>query len=58
MVEYDNVRECLNDLYSLVDGSVTNTDGTPISKNDFIGLVAERLYNLMDLLGHSDIYLE
>jgi len=40
------------------EGTVTNTDGTPISMSDYQELVAERLYNLMDLLGHSDIYLK
>lgn len=58
MVEYDNVKDCLLDLYNLIDGLVTNVDETPLSKNDFRDLVAERLYNLTDLLGHSDIYLK
>jgi len=58
MIEYDNVKECLSDLYLMNEGTVTNTDGTPISMSDYQELVAERLYNLMDLLGHSDIYLK
>jgi len=57
MVEYDNIKDCLSDLYNLINGSVTNVDGTPISNDDFRDLVAERLYNVIDLLGHSDIYL-
>jgi len=58
MVEFDNVKECLSDLYLMNEGKATNIDGTPISMRDYQELVAERLYNLMDLLGHSDIYLK
>ena len=58
MIEYDNVKDCLKDLYSLINDSVTNVDGTSISKNDFRDLITERLYNLMDVLGNSGYLLK
>lgn len=58
MVEFEDVKSCVKDLYAMTEGTITETKGNEISLKEFQELVAERLYNLMDLLGHSDIYLE
>lgn len=64
MHEYDNVRDCLKDLLAFNDTRnkdfrVKDEDGTEheATVKDLQELNAEALYNLADLLGMSDLYL-
>lgn len=64
MHEYDNVRDCLKDLLTFNDTRnkdfrVKDEDGTEheATVKDLQELNTEALYNLADLLGMSDLYL-
>ncbi len=58
MVEHDNVRDALMDLYELSTSTNFLTDGKPSTIEDIQELYQERVINLCDLLGHTSIYLE
>lgn len=58
MVEYDNVREALIDAFETCEGSEIKVDGKNATVEDVQELIKERLVNIADLLGLSDIYLD
>ena len=58
MIEYDNLRDALKALYELTGGTNFLTDGKPSTIEDIQELYQERIINVIDLLGHSNIYLE
>ncbi|MEG0285484.1 MAG: hypothetical protein RR494_05980 [Vagococcus sp.] len=58
MVEYDNLRDALKDLYELSEGTNFTTNGKPSSFSDIQELYRERIINVLDLVGHEAIYLE
>ncbi|MFW3539771.1 hypothetical protein [Vagococcus fluvialis] len=59
MVEFEDVKSCVKDLYAMTEGIITDTKGNEIPLKEFQELVAERVINLCDLLGISnDVYLK
>lgn len=58
MLEHDNLKEALKDLYELSEGSNFTTDGKPSTIEDIQDLYQERVVNVIDLLGHESIYLD
>ncbi|WP_265460303.1 hypothetical protein [Enterococcus sp. HY326] len=58
MNEYDNVRDALSELIELAEASEITTGGRSTSVEDLQELFQEGLYNIADLLGMSDLYLE
>lgn len=58
MVEYDNLKDALKNLYELSEGSSFMTDGKPSTIEDLQDLYQERIVNVIDLLGHESIYLD
>lgn len=59
MIEFEDVKSCVKDLYAMTEGTITDTKGSEISLKEFQELVAERVINLCDLLGIShDVYLK
>lgn len=63
MIEHENVKDALKEAIEIAEaepnGIVTiNGENTrPANTNDHIELIRERLYNIADLLGMSEIYL-
>lgn len=57
MVEYDNVREALADALEMCEASEIKIDGKDATVTDVQESIKERLINIADLLGLSDIYL-
>ena len=57
MVEYENVREALNDALEMCEASGIQIDGKDATVADVQESIRERLINIADLLGLSDIYL-
>lgn len=59
MIEYDNVKESLAALIEIADAtSLRREDGTPATAADVQDLIRERAYELADLLGVSELYLD
>lgn len=57
--DFDNVKDALDDLIDLVEAhDFRNEDGTLMSGNEVLELVAEDVYKIADLLGLSDLYLD
>lgn len=57
MVEFDNVREALEDAFELTEVGLITVEGREIEIKDLQELFAERLCNIADLLGLEQIYL-
>lgn len=57
MVEHENVRDALKDAFELIDSSSITIDGKEVTVSQFKELIGEKLYNVTDLLGLEDIYL-
>ncbi|AHA04362.1 hypothetical protein [Pediococcus pentosaceus] len=63
MTEFENVRDALKDAIEIADAKSwgdIKEGGTvrPVTIQDVQDLMQERLYNIADLLGMSDLYLE
>lgn len=63
MTEFENVRDALKDAIEIADAKSwgdIKVGGTvrPVTIQDVQDLMQERLYNIADLLGMSDLYLE
>lgn len=63
MIEFENVRDALKDAIEIADAKSwgdIKEGGTvrPVTIQDVQDLMQERLYNIADLLGMSDLYLE
>lgn len=63
MTEFENVRDALKDSIEIADAKPwgdIKEGGTvrPVTIQDVQDLMQERLYNIADLLGMSDLYLE
>jgi hypothetical protein len=57
--DFDNVKDALDDLIDMVEAhDFRNEDGTLMSGNDVLVLVSEDVYQIADLLGLSDLYLD
>ncbi|MDT2436827.1 hypothetical protein P7D98_14930 [Enterococcus avium] len=57
MVEYDNVREALADALEMCEASEIKIDGKDATVTDVQESIKERLINIADLLGVSELYL-
>lgn len=57
MIEHDNLRDALKDLYRLSEGIEFLTDGKPSTLSDIQELYRERITNVIDLVGLEAIYL-
>lgn len=58
MVEYDNLKEALNALYELTEIKELPAGENTESFKKLQDLYEERVINVIDLLDHSDIYLD
>lgn len=63
MTEFENVKDALQEAIEIVDAKVIITKtGTgeyhPATAEEKQSLIQERLYNIADLLGMSDLYLD
>lgn len=63
MTEFENVRDALKDAIEIADakswGDIKEGRTVrPVTIQDVQDLMQERLYNIADLLGMSDLYLE
>lgn len=63
MTEFENVRDALKDAIEIADAKSWGDikEGgivRPVTIQDVQDLMQERLYNIADLLGMSDLYLE
>lgn len=64
MIEHDNVKDALKEAIDIAETkpngivTVNGKDSRPVNTNDHIELIRERLYNIADLLGMSEIYLD
>lgn len=63
MIEHENVKDALKEAIEIAETepngivTVNGENVRPINANDHIELIRERLYNIADLLGMSEIYL-
>lgn len=63
MIEHENVKDALKEAIEIAEAkpngivTVNGKDSRPVNTNDHIELIRERLYNIADLLGMSEIYL-
>ncbi|AIM25790.1 hypothetical protein QQG09_08660 [Melissococcus plutonius] len=57
MNEHDNVRDVLLELIELAEATKMITNGHSTTVEELQELFVERLCNLADLLGMSDVYL-
>ena len=58
MVEYDNLKEALKALYELTEIKELATGENTATFEDLQEIYQERVINVIDLLDHSDIYLD
>ncbi|MCT2909276.1 hypothetical protein EFT87_11505 [Schleiferilactobacillus harbinensis] len=59
MKDFDNVKDALADLIEIVESlDFQHEDGTLLSANEVLELAAEDVYQIADLLGLSDLYLD
>lgn len=58
MVEYDNLKEALKALYELTEIKELATGENAGTFESLQDLYEERVINVIDLLDHSDIYLD
>lgn len=63
MTEFENVKDALQEAIEIVDAKEIRTKtGTgeyhPATAEEIQSLMQERLYNIADLLGMSDLYLD
>lgn len=63
MTEFENVKDTLKDVIDLAESDWTTAEKgegefKPATVEDIQDLVKERLYNIADLLGMSDLYLK
>ena len=58
MVEYDNLKEALKALYELTEIKELRTGEDVGTFEGLQDLYEERVINVIDLLDHSDIYLD
>ncbi|HIY57652.1 MAG TPA: hypothetical protein IAA20_09000 [Candidatus Enterococcus avicola] len=59
-MEHDNIKSILEELIEICECEPENitVDGEPITFEGFQEDVIERVYNMADLLGLEDIYLD
>ena len=57
-VEYDNLKEALKALYELTEIKELATGENTATFEDLQEIYQERVINVIDLLDHSDIYLD
>ena len=58
MIEYDNLKEALKALYELTEIKELRTGEDVGTFEGLQDLYEERVINVIDLLDHSDIYLD
>lgn len=58
MIEHENVRDVLKTLIDLAGAKNFTTNGRESTVEDVQELFAERIYNLADLLGFENLYLD
>lgn len=58
MVEYDSLKEALKALYELTEIKELTTGENARTFEILQDLYEERVINVIDLLDHSDIYLD
>lgn len=58
MVEYDSLKEALKALYELTEIKELPTGENAVTFEGLQDLYEERVINVIDLLDHSDIYLD
>lgn len=58
MVEHQNLKKALKELYELSEARNFKTDGKPSTIEDIQELYQESIVNVIDLLGHESIYLD
>lgn len=63
MIEHENVKDALKEAIEIAETkpngivTVNGENARPVNTNDHIELIRERLYNIADLLGMSEVYL-
>lgn len=62
-MEFDNIKDVLKDAIEIAEGKemktkIGNGEYRNATADDVQELIKERLYNIADLLGMSDIYLD
>lgn len=62
-MEFDNIKDVLKDAIEIAEGKemktkIGNGEYWNATADDVQELIKERLYNIADLLGMSDIYLD
>ena len=63
MIEHENVKDALKEAIEIAETepngivTVNGENARPTNTNDHIELIRERLYNIADLLGMSELYL-
>lgn len=58
MVEYDSLKEALKALYELTEIKELPTGENAVTFEGLQDLYEERVINVIDLLDHSDIYID
>ncbi|MFI3620765.1 hypothetical protein [Vagococcus fluvialis] len=58
MIEYDNLKEALKALYELTEIKELSTGEKAATFEDLQEVYQERVINVIDLLDHSEIYLD
>lgn len=64
MIEHENAKDALKEAIQIAEAKPTGTvkvngkSGRLVTSEDHVELIRERLYNIADLLGMSEIYLE
>ena len=58
MHEYSNVKEALEELININEGLVHGQDGKPATARTIQELNSEIVYQICDLLGCDDLYME
>lgn len=58
MHEYSNVKEALKDLVNINEGFVLDQNGKPASARSVQETNLEVIYQICDLLGCDDLYME
>ena len=57
MIEHDNVKDVLNDLFELSDAKNITIDGKTATVENIQESYKELIINLADLLGMEELYL-
>lgn len=58
MVEHNNLKEALEELYLLSKVSDIKVEGKSATIEDLQELYRERIINILDLVGHESVYLD